>query len=346
MRDGRKSIFAATPESLADWFRARGQPSYRVQQVCEWLYARHVLSFEEMTNLPATLREALAEDYQVSPLREVERLCSADGRTVKLAFEIAGGARIESVLMRGGRRPTFCVSSQAGCAMGCRFCATGAAGLSRNLSMGEVIGQVVALACAAGEVGNIVMMGMGEPLVNLDAVLPALDAMADPARFGLGARRITLSTAGITPGIRRLATARVQPNLALSVNSPFDRQRTELMPINGRYPLAGVLEACRGYAQRSGRRMLLEYVLLGGVNTSQKAARALASMARRLHAMVNLIAYNPVTGCEYKTPEDSETRQFRATLEQAGVAVTQRFRRGRDIKAACGQLAGRPSAEH
>ncbi len=189
--------------------------------------------------------------------------------------------------------------------------------------------------------GNVVFMGMGEPLLNLDAVLPALEALTDERRFALGARRITVSTAGIPAGIHRLAASHTRPSLALSLNSPFDGQRSALMPINRRYPLAAVLDACEAYAERTGRRLLLEYVVLGNTNTSAPAARGVRDIAERLGAAVNLIPFNPVEGCEHKPPRHDEMERFRAIVGEHGVTVTQRFRRGRDIAAACGQLRGR-----
>jgi len=341
MTEQRASILEASPESLAEWLSGQGEPSYRAGQVLDWVFRKRTGSFDGMSNLPAALRERLAARYDAGLLRAAERLCSRDGRTEKLVLDLHDGERIESVLMRGGRGVTFCISSQAGCAMGCTFCATGAGGLARNLRTGEVLGQVLALARIADGMGNIVFMGMGEPLANLAAIVPALEALTDRQRFGLGERRITISTAGLPLGIRRLAEAPVHPNLALSLNSPFDEQRSELMPINQRYPLDEVLEACADYGGRTGRRLTLEYVLLGGVNTSDRASRAVAGLARRLHARVNLIAFNPVPGRTFHPCSADEAYRFRRTLEAGGVTVTQRYRRGRDIGAGCGQLSAR-----
>ncbi len=336
-----QDIYELAPDALAEWLKAAGEPAYRLKQLLEWLYARYAASFDEMTNLPAALRERLAGQFAIGGLRAVERQVSTDGQTEKLLFECADGEGVESVLMHGRPHATFCISSQAGCRLGCSFCATGAMGFARNLSAGEILAQVAALARRLGVMGNVVFMGMGEPLLNLEAVLPALEALTDERRFALGARRITVSTAGIPAGIERLAASRTRPCLALSLNTPFENQRSELMPINRRYPLADVLDACAAYAERTGRRLLLEYVMLGNTNTSAQAARGVRDIAERLGAAVNLIPFNPVEGCEHKPPRHDEVERFRKIVGEHGVAVTQRFRRGRDILAACGQLRGK-----
>jgi len=341
MGQERRHLLEITPDELASWVERHGEPSYRLGQIMEWAYARRVVSFDEMTNLPASLRTSLAETFTLAGLREVERACSEDGATGKLLLELHDGEQIECVWMDDDGRHTFCISSQAGCALGCQFCATGAAGFGRNLTLSEILGQVTALARKCGEPHNIVFMGMGEPLLNLDAVLPALESLTAPDRFGLSPRRITVSTAGVTPGIRQLAAAPVHPNLAFSLNSAFDGRRTALMPVNARYPFADVLDACDEYGRTTGRSVTLEYVLLGGVNTSEKDARAVARIAHRLHALVNLISFNTVHGCGLHPPGPEEAELFRCGLEQRQVHVTQRYRRGRDIAAACGQLRGK-----
>lgn len=326
---------------LARWLESQGEPAYRLSQIFKCLYVEGVASFSSMTTLPLALRARLDRAFSLFRPKEVARLISHDGRSAKFAFELEDGEEIESVWMRDQEHATFCISSQAGCVLKCRFCATGAAGFSRNLELREILGQVRALARAMGWPANIVFMGMGEALLNLDVVVPALEALTDPQRFALGARRITVSTAGVTPGIRELASCPVRPTLALSLNSPFDGQRSHLMPINKRYPLTGVLEACKDYAERTGRRIVLEYVLLGGVNTSAEAARAVAEIARGLRALVNLIEFNPVPECGFRPPARREANEFRAALKKEGVKVSQRFRRGRDILAGCGQLTGK-----
>ena len=337
----RQHILDVSPDGLAKWLAASGQPGYRLGQILEWTYARCVNSFDAMTNLPADLRQALGESFRIDALRERDRLTSEDGATGKLLFELDDGEQIESVWMNDEGRHTFCISSQAGCQLGCVFCATGAGGFGRNLATAEILGQVAALARLTGELRNVVFMGMGEPLLNVEAVIPALEALVDDRRFGLGARRLTVSTAGITPGIGELAACGVRPNLALSLNSPFDEQRRELMPVAAKWPLEGVLGACADYAEKTGRRIALEYVLLGGANTSTVAAGALAKIARGLAALVNLIPYNNAGVPGLRQPAKEEVARFRAVLEDRGVEVAERFRRGRDIAAACGQLRGK-----
>jgi 23S rRNA (adenine2503-C2)-methyltransferase len=341
MPETPQDILEVNADALAQWLKAEGQPAYRLGQVLDWVYREFVESFAAMTNLPLPLRARLAEAYGMYRPREVGRLRSHDGASEKFLFALEDGEQIESVWMDDGGRTTFCISSQAGCALNCRFCATGAAGFGRNLKAKEILGQVTALARAKGRPSSIVFMGMGEPLLNLKAVVPALESLADPQRFGIGARRITVSTAGVTPAIAELAVCPVRPNLALSLNSPYDAQRSQLMPINRKHPLAGVLSACEDYAAITGRRLVLEYVLLGGTNTSPQAARDVAEIARKLRALVNLIELNPVAGCGFRPPSREETTEFRRVLTESGVQVTQRFRRGRDITAACGQLTGR-----
>jgi 23S rRNA (adenine2503-C2)-methyltransferase len=341
----RQDIYELSPEAFAEWLKAAGEPAYRLKQVLDWLYVKFAGTFEAMTNLPAALRQRLADEFVIGGLRVVDRQVSTDGETEKFLFECADGERVESVLMHGRPHATFCISSQAGCRLGCSFCATGAMGFARNLSTGEILAQVAALARQNGSVGNVVFMGMGEPLLNLDAVIPALEALNDERRFALGARRITVSTAGITAGIQRLAAAKVRPCLALSLNSPFESQRSELMPINRRYPLAEVLDSCAEYGERTGRPLLLEYVMLANTNTSAPAARGVREIATRLGAAVNLIPFNHVEGCGHKPPRHDEVERFRKLIQEHGVTVTQRFRRGRDILAACGQLRGKHATD-
>lgn len=339
MSKDKQHILEMTPDRLLRWFEEHDEPSYRLDQLLNWVYGKFAGSFEEMTNLSKDLRAELAESFAIGGPEMEERVFSEDGQTEKFAFRLADGAPVESVAMGSEKGYTYCISSQSGCPLECAFCATGAMGFGRNLEMHEILGQVLAMARAKGALGNIVLMGMGEPLLNMDAVMPALEALTDERRFALGTRRITVSTAGVTPGIERLSQSPARPNLALSLNSPFERQRSELMPVNEKYPLDEVLAACERYAERTGRRLMIEYVLLGGVNTSKKAAQGVAGIARRLDAMVNLIPFNPVEEHELRGPDRAEIKRFRETLEARGVTVTQRYRRGRDIAAACGQLA-------
>ncbi|NLW49270.1 MAG: 23S rRNA (adenine(2503)-C(2))-methyltransferase RlmN [Candidatus Brocadiaceae bacterium] len=342
MTPQQHDILTATPRELAHWLADQGQPSYRLEQLLRWLHTEHVDSFEAMTNLSLDLRRRLEEGYSFPVLRPVRQQTSQDGGTGKSLLELADGEQIECVWMGKGDRVTFCISSQTGCALGCRFCATGGGGPGRNLAAGEVLGQVQHLARERAWPANVVFMGMGEPLLNLDALLPALEALTDAQRLALGSRRITVSTAGLPDGIRALARSPVRPRLALSLNSPFEEQRSELMPVNRMHPLAEVLNACREYSETTGRRVSLEYVLLGGVNTSAAAARAVGRIARDLNALVNLIPFNSVPDSPFRPPSTNEVQFFRSVLEEGHVNITERYRRGRDISAACGQLrAGR-----
>ncbi len=333
-------ILNVHPHSWRDWLARRDAAPYTAGQILDWIYKKMVADPEAMTNVSKALRAEIAREFDCALPRVKRTETSADGKTCKTAFALKDSEVIESVLMDQGGRHTFCISTQAGCALGCRFCATGRNGFGRNLSAQEILGQVMILARECGGVGNIVFMGMGEPLLNMDALLPALEALVDPQRFSLGRRRITVSTAGIVSGIRELSRHDSRPNLALSLNSPFDEQRSALMPVGRSNPLGEVIDACEEYASVTGRRLLLEYVMLGGINTSRAAAEALAGIALRLGAAVNLIAFNAFEGAGFTAPDRDEIAGFRSELEKDGVVVTQRYRRGGDIAAGCGQLTG------
>ncbi|MBS3762515.1 MAG: 23S rRNA (adenine(2503)-C(2))-methyltransferase RlmN [Planctomycetes bacterium] len=341
--DSREHILCVDPEDLAVWFQEQGEPSYRLDQVLNWVYDKRVTSFEEMTSLSKELREKLDSTFRIGGTNVINELRSERTTTEKLVIQLPDGAQIESVRMEDEGRPSFCISSQVGCQVGCRFCATGQMGFVRDLEAWEILGQVVELAKRQDGLGNVVFMGMGEPLLNLDNVLEALDSLTDPCRFGLGTRRITVSTVGIPEGIRRLAHATARPRLALSLNSPLEQERDELMPYTRRFELRDVLEACREYRDRTGRRISLEYVLIAGVNTGTPRAQRLVQIAKNLEARVNLIALNPVQGIGYESPEREEVEEFREVLEDENVRVTQRYKRGRDIAAGCGQLATKKS---
>jgi len=336
---GKRDILEMAPDAIEGAVEAMGEAAFRGRQVLSWVFGRFVRDFGEMSDLPGRLRSELAERFCVGKGRLAGISRATRGRTAKLLFELADGTRVEAVSMREGGRHTACLSSQAGCAMGCGFCATGAMGFERNLSCGEMLLQFLEISRSEGEVNRVVFMGMGEPLLNVENVLQAVGGLMDERRFGLGGRRITISTCGIVPGIRELAARKVPARLALSLNSPFQERRERLMPISKKYPLRDVLAACEDYVGMTGRRVTLEYVLLKGENTSRDAARATARIARRLGAKVNLIEYNPVKGSAYASPTRRETMGFREVLERAGVRVTIRFRRGREIAAGCGQLA-------
>ena len=322
-----------------------GQPRYRVDQVWSGLYQR----FEapaELTSLPKALRESL-EQHLPEALTPVTEQVSDRGDTVKFLWELRGGSRIETVLMLYPERATVCVSTQAGCAMACGFCATGQAGFSRQLSTGEIVEQVIRASRRARDFGrrvsNIVFMGMGEPLANDAAVWATVERLH--ADVGMSARHLTISTVGIVPGIRRLAERTLPVNLAVSLHAANDRLRDELVPINKRYPLAELTEACADYLRQRGRRLSFEWALIDGVNDRASDAAELAVIARRLqpHAHVNLIPLNPTPGWPTTGTPPAGVEEFRQRLEDLGVNVTVRRNRGTDIDAACGQLAaGQP----
>jgi 23S rRNA (adenine2503-C2)-methyltransferase len=313
---------------------APGAPRYRVDQVWEGLYRRFV-GPEELTSLPAPLRHALGTELGAALTSDGE--WEADGgATRKWVWRLADGARIETVLMHAAGRSTVCVSTQAGCAMACGFCATGQAGFTRHLSVGEIVEQV---ARAGRDVTHVVFMGMGEPLANYDATWGAVRRLHDDV--GLSARRLTVSTVGIVPGIRRLASEDLPVNLAVSLHAADDALRDELVPINRRYPLAALAAACRDYVAATRRRLSLEWALMAGVNDRPHDAAGLAGFARPLGAHVNLIPLNPTPGFGVPGSPPAAVRAFQDALRGFGVNVTVRRPRGRDIAAACGQLAGR-----
>jgi 23S rRNA (adenine2503-C2)-methyltransferase len=320
-----------------------GEPAYRARQVWDALHRRGAEP-AEMTELPAALRERLAAEPALAPSLTLAREAVADaGATVKWAWALNDGRRIETVLMHyADGRSTVCVSTQAGCAMGCGFCATGQAGFDRNLSMGEIVEQVVraSRAAAAGgrRVSNVVFMGMGEPMANYDRVWAAVERIHDD--LGVSARRLTLSTVGITPGIRRLAGEALPVNLAVSLHAANDELRDSLVPVNRRYPLRELAAACEEYLAAKGRRLSFEWALIDGVNDRPSDVAELAAFVRPLQAHVNLIPLNPTPGWPTRGTPPDRVRWFRNLLVDLGVNATVRQNRGTDIEAACGQLAG------
>jgi 23S rRNA (adenine2503-C2)-methyltransferase len=326
---------------LAGW----DEPRYRVDQIWSWLYRRFAASPEEMTDLPKSLRARLETDTQFSPLKPQATLDSANGQTRKTLFALADGSQVEAVLMQYARRRTLCISTQAGCAVGCPFCATGQAGFDRNLTAGEIVAQVLyyahLLADKEDRVTNIVFMGMGEPLANYAATWAAIRCLNDSSGFGLGARAMTLSTVGLVPAIRRMSHEPEQVGLAVSLHSPTDELRNELVPMNRRYPLAQLMEVCREYMAATHRRVSFEYALMDGVNDSDEHARQLADLLKGMLAHVNLIPLNPTADSPYRGSSKTRVRAFQAVLEDRGLPVTVRIRRGIDIQAGCGQLRAR-----
>jgi 23S rRNA (adenine2503-C2)-methyltransferase len=335
------AILEQTPAALRDWFVEQGLPAYRVGQVWKWLFEKRAAAFDEMTDLPVALRSRLAAEFQIWTSNVVTRQQSVDG-SEKLLLELGDAQRIECVLLRDDKEHcTACISTQVGCAMGCSFCATGIDGFVRNLGAGEIIEQVLQLQrllVPAERLSHVVVMGMGEPLLNLDALLPALAVAVDRNGLGISVRRITISTVGLPDGIRRLAREDCQYHLAVSLHAANDSLRNAIVPANRGFGIAAILAAADDYFAHTGRRVTFEYVLLAGVNDQPEHAGELAKLLRGRPALVNLIPYNAVPGLPYRTPSSSVTARFVEILTQAGLNVNIRHRKGDRIAAACGQL--------
>ncbi|MFZ1937401.1 MAG: 23S rRNA (adenine(2503)-C(2))-methyltransferase RlmN [Thermoguttaceae bacterium] len=335
------AILEQTPAAFRDWFIERGLPAYRAGQVRKWLFAKRATGFDQMTDLPLALRNQLAAEFQIWTTRVVKHRQSADG-SEKLLLELGDAQQIECVLLRDDKEHcTACISTQVGCAMGCGFCATGIDGFVRNLTVGKIIEQMLQLQrllAPAERLSHVVVMGMGEPLLNLDALLPALAAAADRNGLGIGVRRITISTVGVPEGIRRLARENCQYHLAVSLHAADDSLRNKIVPANRGFGIAAILAAADDYFAQTGRRVTFEYVLLAGVNDQPEQAAELAELLRGRPALINLIPYNPVPGLPYRTPSSSATARFAEILTQAGLNVNIRHRKGDKIAAACGQL--------
>ena len=328
-------------KELAEELKDLGEPAYRAGQVFDWLYKRGGASFGVFTDLPKSLRLRLEERFSLESLELVERLIATD-KTEKFLFRLADGNFIETVLIPAGKRNTLCLSTQVGCRFGCAFCASGLAGFKRNLRPSEILGQVLFLRDKFSlHLTNFVFMGMGEPLDNCDNVVKAIQIMNDSRGLGIAARRITVSTVGIIPGIECLKALGLQVNLSLSLHAVREDVRSRLLPISRKYPLSKVLQACQDYVRETGRMMTLEYILLRGLNDSAEDASRLASIARRLKAKVNLIPCSPVPGLDFLPPPAEAKKLFLTWLEEKGVKATLRRSKGTDIQAACGQLAGK-----
>lgn len=340
------------------------EPNFRLKQVKKAIFFDLIENWDEATTLPQNLRQQLSKSCPLQELKAEKILTSKDGQTIKVLFVLKDGLKveenyffstfasvrrslvIESVLMRhiDGRR-TVCVSSQVGCSIGCRFCATGQRGFKRNLSSSEIFDQVLFFARllkkTKEKVTNIVFMGMGEPFLNYDNVLEAIKILNDKEGFNLGARHISISTVGITEGIEKLAKEKLQVNLAISFHAPNNELRTKLIPINKKYPIEKVLSAVDDYIKKTKRRVMFEYLMIDGVNNSPKQAEELAELLKKPLYFINLISFNPIGRSDFKPSPGWKIKKFKEILEKAGLSVTQRYRFGREIKAACGQLAGR-----
>ena len=318
----------------------RGHERFRARQIFGWIYRRGVTDFDAMSDLPRDLRATLGSDFTLTTPALVARERSTDG-TEKLLLRLADDRQIESVFIPDTPAMTFCVSTQVGCAMACAFCLTGKMGLVRNLTAGEIVGQVRLLAEALAlrnKAFNIVLMGMGEPLHNYDETMKAIRILADEHGFALPPRRVTLSTVGLLPALERLGREPVMPNLAISLHAPTDLQRGRLVPINTKYGVADIIEACKRFPLKRRSRITFEYVLLAGVNDSPADARTLAKLLAGVKAKVNLIPLNAAPGIAFERPSDAAIDRFARILSERGLTVSVRKSRGRDIRAACGQL--------
>jgi 23S rRNA (adenine2503-C2)-methyltransferase len=361
------SLLELTQDELAQLLASWGQPRYRADQIWEWLYKKLAADPAGMTNLPKELRERLTVATRVDPLELIYQQQSSDRQTVKWLFRLPDDLTIETVLMLYDERSTVCISTQAGCAMGCVFCATGQAGLARNLTAGEIVAQVLAAArwletddgrqtmddgsprgvgrqlSVVPRLTNIVVMGMGEPMANYDRTWAALRRITDPDAFGLGARHITLSTVGLPQGIRKMADEPLQINLAVSLHAPNDELRTQLVPVNHRYPIAEVLAAVKDYIANTHRRVTFEVALMNGINDTPALARQLAGLLKGVLCHVNLIPLNPIAESPYQPSSPENAATFQKILEVNRIPATVRMRRGIDIDAGCGQLRRRVS---
>lgn len=327
-------------DQLREWLNDHGHKGFHAKQIFHWVFQRRVTDFGQMSDLPKSLREELANEMELFRCSESAVQSSSDG-TDKLLIRLADGGEVECVLLRDGQRRSICVSSQVGCAMGCVFCASGLDGVDRNLTSGEILEQMLRLQARLDDgerLSHIVMMGMGEPLANLDRVLGALSVAKSPDGLGISPRRITISTVGLPPAIDRLAKQGVPYNLAVSLHAPNDDLRSQLVPVNKNIGIDAVLAAAQRYFETSGRRLTFEYVLLGGVNDAPEHARELASILRGPAIMLNVIPYNPVEGLPYVTPSKQSIAGFREVLERGGINVKFRQKKGDEIDAACGQL--------
>jgi 23S rRNA (adenine2503-C2)-methyltransferase len=327
---------------LRELMTAWEEPAYRTQQIETWLYQRYVDDVTQMANLPKTLCRRLTHDTILNPLTPQVTLDSADGQTRKTLFRLPDGREIEAVLMRYEKRQTLCISTQAGCAMACPFCATGQIGFMRNLSAGEIVAQVLHYARLLSQEGkpvtNIVFMGMGEPLANYAETWRAIRRLNDPAGFNLGARRMTVSTVGLVPAIRRMSQEPEQVGLAVSLHAPNDALRNTIVPLNRRYPLAMLMQAVQDYIAATHRRVTFEYALMDNLNDSEALADQLAELLAGLLCHINLIPLNPTPNSPWSGSPDERVYAFRDRLEAAGIPTTVRLRRGIDIAAGCGQL--------
>jgi 23S rRNA m2A2503 methyltransferase len=339
----RPLFYNLTFTELQQALQTLGEPAFRAKQIWQAIYVDLISDPAEITTLSKTLRQKLAESFCFSSLTPSRKLASSDQQTIKTLFTLPDARAIEAVLMYYDERQTLCISTQAGCAMDCVFCATGQMGFKRNLTSGEIVEQVLYYARLLKQEGkvvtNIVVMGMGEPFMNYEATLAAVDRLNDPSGFNLGARRFTISTSGLIPKIERFAAEKRQVNLAVSLHAANDELRTSMMPVNRKYPIADLIQACRNYVDLTGRRITFEWALINGVNDSEADALELAALLKGMICHVNVIPLNPTNKFSGQATTRERALAFQKTLESHGIPCTIRLRRGIDIQAGCGQLA-------
>ena len=344
----RPAILSLSAAELEAWLVAHDAPAYRRRQLWGWL-ARGAASFEEMHDIPKALRAALDSEFRTSSLRTVAGTQADRGLTSKTLYELDGGHSVEAVVMRYAARSTLCISSQAGCPIGCPFCATGKFPFGRNLKAHEIVEQAIAavrlLSSEDRRLTHVVFMGMGEPMANYSAVVESVRRLIDSELFGMSPRRIVVSTSGLIPRIEQLGEEKLSVTLAISLHAARDELRNVLVPINRKYPVEDLINAAQGYGQKTGRRVSYEWVLLAGVNDTERDAKELGRLLRRKLAHVNLIPFNPVEDTPYRAPDRASIRRFKEQVEAQGLNVTVRDTRGRDADAACGQLHERVRAE-
>ena len=346
-----KQLFWDTPfADIQDFIVEQGEKKFRYKQIIDWIFKKSVLSFSKMNNIPKKLKDALSNNYALSIDKETYTVESPSGDSIKFGLKLADNSIIEAVILKSKKRRTLCVSSQVGCALGCTFCETGKMGLKRNLTVGEILYQLAVannyLAKVNERITNIVFMGMGEALSNFDNFVTALKIITDESLFAIGRRKITVSTAGVLPNIQKLIDNNIQIELAISLNSSSNEERSEVMPINNKYPIEQLMEQARKYAKFRGRDVTFEYVLIKGKNDSYEAAQRLIKLFKNYPGKINIIPLNDCTTDGLSRPEEDYINKFSKWIHNAGITVTVRRSGGQDIDGACGQLAGRVSKEN
>lgn len=352
LNDKKISILNLTIGNLSDILVNNGFEKYRAKQVLNWIYKSLTFSFEDMSNLPKKLRIFLSEQFNILSVKEIKTLNSKDGNTTKFLLSLNDNYKIECVLIGNEKRHTLCLSSQVGCPLDCKFCATGKMGFLRNLDTSEIISQFLHVKSITGNIDNVVFMGMGEPLLNYDNVMLAIKLLNDKNYLNFGIRRIAISTAGIIKGIEKLmedsspttdntntkTQNTLMPRLAVSLNSAIEKIRSDIMPINKTNPLKKLVDALKKYQEKTGKRFTFEYVLIKDLNTNKENADAIIELSKELRFNLNIIPYNPVLSFEFETPSGKEIENFINYFNGSGIEIVRRYKKGNDISAACGQL--------